>query len=87
MSVKKRYTFFITDELDAGLKALKERDGMPEAEAVRRALAAVPQREGRAGCASQTGAVHWERRQDRSSESGGLPTCRNTPEGLNPSTT
>lgn len=39
MSVKKRYSFFITDELDEALKALKERDGMPEAEAIRRALA------------------------------------------------
>jgi hypothetical protein len=39
-SHKKRYTFFITEELDQGLKALKERDGMPEAEALRRGLAA-----------------------------------------------
>jgi hypothetical protein len=40
MASKKRYTFFITDELDQGLKALKQRDGMPEAEALRRGLAA-----------------------------------------------
>jgi hypothetical protein len=40
MAVKKRYTFFITEELDRGLKALKQRDGMPEAEALRRALTA-----------------------------------------------
>lgn len=35
---KKRYTFFITDDLDAGLKAVKDRDGVPEAETLRRAL-------------------------------------------------
>lgn len=40
MSPKKKYTFFITDELDKALKALKKRDGIPEAEAVRRALTA-----------------------------------------------
>jgi predicted DNA-binding protein len=40
MSRKKKYTFFITDELDEALKALKERDGIAEAEAVRRALTA-----------------------------------------------
>ena len=38
--MKKRYTFFITEELDRALKALKARDGMPEAEALRRGLAA-----------------------------------------------
>jgi hypothetical protein len=40
MSRKKRYSFFITAELDAGLKALRERDGIAEAEAIRRALTA-----------------------------------------------
>jgi hypothetical protein len=40
MSPKRRYTFYITDELDAALKALKERDGIPEAETLRRALTA-----------------------------------------------
>jgi len=34
----KRYTFFISEDLDAGLKALKRRDGVPEAESIRRAL-------------------------------------------------
>jgi hypothetical protein len=34
----KRYTFFISEDLDAGLKALKQRDGVPEAESIRRAL-------------------------------------------------
>lgn len=40
MSPKKRYTFYITEELDRALKALKQRDGMPEAEALRRGLTA-----------------------------------------------
>jgi hypothetical protein len=35
---KKRYSFFISDELNAGLKLLKERDGVPEAESIRRAV-------------------------------------------------
>ena len=39
MTPRKLYRFFIDEELDAGLKALKKRDGMPEAEAIRRALA------------------------------------------------
>lgn len=43
---KKRYTFFITSELETGLKALKGRDGIPEGEAVRRALAAYLEAEG-----------------------------------------
>jgi hypothetical protein len=38
MSPRKRYTFFIDPDLEAGLKALKARDGMPESEAIRRAL-------------------------------------------------
>jgi hypothetical protein len=40
MSRKRRYSFFITEELDEALKALKERDGIAEAEAIRRALTA-----------------------------------------------
>jgi Ribbon-helix-helix protein, copG family len=39
VSPRKRYTFFIDDEMAAGLKLLKERDGIPESEAVRRAIA------------------------------------------------
>jgi hypothetical protein len=39
VSPRKRYTFFIDDEIAAGLKALKERDGIPESEAIRRAIA------------------------------------------------
>ena len=38
VSPRKRYTFFIDDALAAGLKALKKRDGIPESEAVRRAI-------------------------------------------------
>lgn len=35
---KKQYGFLISPELAAGLKALKERDGITESEAIRRAL-------------------------------------------------
>ena len=40
MSPRTRYSFFLDDELAKGLKALKARDGISEAETVRRALAA-----------------------------------------------
>ncbi len=46
MTPRKRYSFFIDEELEAGLKALKRRDGMPEAEALRRALAGFLKRKG-----------------------------------------
>jgi predicted DNA-binding protein len=36
--VKRRYSFFISDDLYEGLKALKKREGVPEAESIRRAL-------------------------------------------------
>jgi hypothetical protein len=39
VSLRKRYAFWIDPDLDAGLKALKARDGMPPAEAIRRAIA------------------------------------------------
>jgi hypothetical protein len=35
----RRVSFFISEQLDTGLKALKERDGVAEAESIRRALA------------------------------------------------
>ncbi len=38
MPVKRRYSFFISDDLYEGLKALKDREGAPEAESIRRAL-------------------------------------------------
>lgn len=38
MSPKKYYTFMIEPDLAAELKATKERDGIPEAEQIRRAL-------------------------------------------------
>lgn len=41
-----RFAFFITPELAAGLKALKERDGIPESETIRRALAEYLERKG-----------------------------------------
>ena len=46
MSPKKRYTFFIDDELDAGLKALKERDGIVAGESIRRAIGEFLKRKG-----------------------------------------
>jgi hypothetical protein len=39
MSPRKLYNFYIDPELAEGLKALKARTGVPEAETVRRALA------------------------------------------------
>lgn len=38
MPPKKRITFHITDDQKRGLEALKRRDGIPEGEAVRRAI-------------------------------------------------
>ena len=35
----KTFTFAITDELKTGLQAVKERDGISEAEQIRRAIA------------------------------------------------
>lgn len=40
MRARKRTSLFFDPEQVDGLKALKERDGIPEAEAVRRAVAA-----------------------------------------------
>lgn len=39
MALRKRTSVFLDPELLEGLKALKARDGMPEAEAIRRAIA------------------------------------------------
>lgn len=39
VSPRKRTSVFLDPELLAGLKALKARDGIPEAEAIRRAIA------------------------------------------------
>ena len=36
---RRRHTFFLDEALATGLKRLKERDGIPESEAVRRAIA------------------------------------------------
>ena len=55
MTPRKRYSFFIDEELEAGLKALKRRDGMPEAEALRRALAEFLKRKGIIIKATKTG--------------------------------
>lgn len=37
--VAKTFTFAIPDALKAGLQAVKQRDGIPEAEQIRRAIA------------------------------------------------
>lgn len=37
---KKLYSFMIDPELQSGLKAIKERDGIPESEQIRRAVKA-----------------------------------------------
>jgi predicted transcriptional regulator len=46
MSPMKAYTFQLSDDLNAGLKALKERDGISEGEAIRRAIAEFLERKG-----------------------------------------
>jgi hypothetical protein len=42
---RKRVNFYLDDELLAGLKTLKARTGIPESEAVRRAVAEYLERE------------------------------------------
>jgi hypothetical protein len=42
----RRLSFFISESLDAGLKALKREHGTPEAETIRRALAAYLKEKG-----------------------------------------
>jgi len=49
MSPRKRTSVFLDPELLDGLKALKARDGTPEAEAIRRALAEYLERRGVSG--------------------------------------
>lgn len=38
MTPRRRTSFFVDEELAVGLKALKARDGVPESEAIRRAI-------------------------------------------------
>jgi hypothetical protein len=38
MTPRKRYSFWIDDEQAAGLKVVKDRDGAPESEQIRRAM-------------------------------------------------
>jgi Arc/MetJ-type ribon-helix-helix transcriptional regulator len=42
----RRYTFYISSDLDEGLKALRERDGISESEAIRRAIGEFLERRG-----------------------------------------
>jgi hypothetical protein len=46
MTPRKLYNFYIDPDLAAGLKRLKERDGVPESEQVRRAVREWLQRKG-----------------------------------------
>ena len=46
MSTRKRYTFFLDDVIAKGLKSLKARDGISEAETVRRAIVEFLERKG-----------------------------------------
>ena len=49
MSLRKRTSVFLDPELLDGLKVLKSRDGTPEAEAIRRAIAEYLERRGVTG--------------------------------------
>jgi hypothetical protein len=40
MAIRRLFNFIINDDLAAGLKTIKERDGISESEQVRRAVAA-----------------------------------------------
>ena len=42
----RRVAFFLPDELQAGLRALKEQHGTPEAESIRRAITAYLREKG-----------------------------------------
>jgi Ribbon-helix-helix protein, copG family len=44
--MKTRTSFYIGEDLQRGLEALKVRDGMPAAEAIRRAIAAFLEEKG-----------------------------------------
>lgn len=46
MSQRRRVSFFLDRDLEAGLKALKGKVGIPQAEAIRRAVAEYLEREG-----------------------------------------
>ncbi len=46
MTPRKLYNFYIDVDLAEGLKVLKERTGAPEAESIRRALAAYLRKKG-----------------------------------------
>ena len=46
MSPRKRVCFFLDQDLDSGLRALKGKNGIPHAEAIRRAIAEYLQRQG-----------------------------------------
>ena len=43
---RRRVSFFLDGDLEAGLKALKEKTGIPQAEAIRRAIAEYLEHQG-----------------------------------------
>ena len=45
MSPRRRVSFFLDDDLESGLQALKQKVGIPHAEAIRRAIAEYLQRQ------------------------------------------
>jgi hypothetical protein len=53
VSPKRRVSFFLDEHLADGLKALKARDGIPEAEAIRRAIGEYLEQRGAAGSKSE----------------------------------
>jgi hypothetical protein len=57
----RRLSFFISDDLDTGLKALKQQHGTPEAETIRRALAAYLSEKG----VLKAGATRTQKRKTR----------------------
>jgi len=46
MSPRRRVSFFLDDDLETGLKTLKEKVGIPQAEAIRRAIREYLERQG-----------------------------------------
>jgi hypothetical protein len=63
MTPRRRHSFFLDEELSAGLKVYKERDGVPEAEAVRRAVSEFLERRGIKPTAERSGSKTGKRKR------------------------
>ena len=59
----RRLAFFISEELEAGLKALKEQHGTPEAETIRRALTAYLTEKGVLATVKQKSTLKQQKRK------------------------